>query len=209
MLKGSLKGPQKKSKEDLESMQKNLTDGCPRLVSKGLWISFRSIFQLLILTAILGCEPLPDDVGLRITQVMQSEYCGAEQPAAYVIEQESQWQSLQRGGERFLPDPSTANSNNHHYAELAEGKLLVVVAAGQKPSSGYRVVVDTYDWQRERDELTLKVTLESPAADTMQAAVLTSPCSVIAIRNHQEIQRLRFVGLDGDLSLQIAGPLHP
>ena len=190
-------------------MQKNRTPGSLRLVSKGHWISFRSIVQLLLLAAIVGCEPLPDDVGLRIMQVMQSEYCGAEQPAAYVIEQESQWQSLQRGGERFLPDPSTDDSNSQHYAELAEGKLLVVVAAGQKPSSGYRVIVDTYDWQRERDELTLQVKLEPPAADTMQATVLTSPCSVIAIRNYQSIQRLRFVGLDGDLSMQIQSPGQP
>ncbi len=163
----------------------------------------------MVLAAVAGCEPLPENVGLRIAQVMQSEYCGAERPVAYVIEQESQWQALQRGGERFLPDPAADGSDNHHYTELAEGGLLVVVAAGQKPSAGYRVAVDAYDWQRELDELTLQVTLEPPAADTMQATVLTSPCSVVAIRNHQGIQRLRFVGLNGDLAIQIASPVQP
>jgi hypothetical protein len=209
VLKGSYRRPQIKSKEGLETVQKYRLAGCPGVVSKKLGAPRRAIARLLLLAAIAGCEPLPENVGLRIAQVMQSEYCGAEQPVAYVIEQESQWQSLQRGGERFLPDPAADSSDKQHYSELAEAGLLVVVAAGQRPSSGYRVAVDTYDWQRQLDELTLQVTLESPAADSLQATVLTSPCSVIAIRNHQGIQRLRFVGLNGDLSIQIATPVQP
>lgn len=159
----------------------------------------RLLLLLTALTTLAGCEPLPEDVGLRITSVMQSDYCGHEQPSAYQIEQESQWQALHRGGERFLPNPADDRSNSQRYRELAANSLLVVVAAGQKPSAGYRVVVDTYDWQRELDELTLQVAVEGPTVGTVQATVLTSPCNLVAIRNYQGISQLRFTGLNGDL----------
>ncbi len=161
---------------------------------------------LLLLVALSGCEPLPEDVGLRLTQVLQLDHCGAEQPAAYLIESESQWHSLQGSGGRFLPDATRPGSKASQYPALAPEELLIVVAAGQMPSAGYRLVVDTYDWQRELDALILKVELDGPAEGSMQATVLTSPCSVIAIRNYQDIEEVRFTGFTKELSVQLPVP---
>ena len=164
----------------------------------GAWV-------LCLVAAVAGCEPLPQEVGLRITQVLQSDNCGPEQPSAYVIESASQWNSLQAAQSRFLPDPSKTDSGAVQYPALSKDEIMVVVAAGQQPSAGYRVVVDTYDWQRTDDELVLKVMLDSPPEDSMQATVLTSPCSVVAIRNYRGIEQVRFIGLKRELSVQLAG----
>ncbi len=163
----------------------------------------------LVLAVVAGCEPLPDDVGLRITQVLESDYCAVEQPSAYVIESASQWHALRAGAGRFLPDPSQADAGADQYPALVDDEVLVVIAAGQQPSAGYRVVIDTYDWQRTQEELILQVTLESPPTGNMQAAVMTSPCSVVALRNYRGIEQVRFVGFQSELSVQLTVPLSP
>ncbi len=158
---------------------------------------------------VTACEPLPADAGLRISEVLHSDQCAVEQPTAYVIESASQWRSLQTRDGRFLPEPSEPGPDASPEPVLGADETLVVIAAGQQPSTGYRVIVDTYDWQRTQDALILQVKLDSPPADALQATVLTSPCSVVSLRNYQGIEQVQFVGLKTALSVRLPLPETP
>jgi hypothetical protein len=166
----------------------------------------RLLSAVCLLAVIAGCSDVPPDVGLRVKQVLQSDYCAQAAPGVALITDESQWLTLQPANDRFVGTPDT-RSGQSSFAQLAEDSLLILVAAGQQPSAGYHLAVDTYAWEREQDELVLSVELDSPPGDSMQATVITSPCVVIAVRNYADIARIRFVGLEKEwsIALPVAG----
>jgi hypothetical protein len=151
-----------------------------------------------------GCNDNTAETGkVTIEEVFQSAYCGVSEPTGYIIANEAQWRRITQGGQRLLRD-SPATQTNSRFQALAEESLLVLLAAGQKPSAGYSIRVETSAWSREQNELLLNVVQGSPAADSMQAAVITSPCVVIAIGNYHGLEQLRFSGFDSELAIQLS-----
>ena len=138
-----------------------------------------------------------DTKKVTLEEVYRSDYCGVSEPTSYIIADESQWRAITQSDQRFLRD-SPATETSRRFQSLAEESLLVLVAAGQKPSAGYSIRVDTSAWSREQNDLVLNVVQGSPPADSMQAAVMTSPCVVIAIGNYHGLEQLRLAGFDSE-----------
>jgi hypothetical protein len=154
---------------------------------------------------LFGCnDDNVDTKKMTLEEVFRSDYCGVSEPTSYIIANESQWRAITQSDPRFLRDtPATETSSR--FQSLAKESLLVLVAAGPKPSAGYSIRIDTGTWSREGNELALTVVQGSPPADSMQAAVITSPCVVIAIGNYHGIEQLRLTGFDSELAIQVPG----
>jgi hypothetical protein len=136
----------------------------------------------LIVAAILvssGCRgtPLADSPApVDARSIHTSMHCGlsASEPAAFLVENRQQWAQLARqlssteiGGPK-LPSVDF------------EQERLLVVSMGQRTSGGYAL---RFVEAQRRPEQVLSVTVEwqQPAPGTMQAAVMTQPCQIIAI----------------------------
>lgn len=58
---------------------------------------------------------------------------------------------------------------------------LILVAMGQKPSSGYSILWQNKQATIKHNKLYLPVELLTPATNSLQAQVVTSPCQIFAI----------------------------
>lgn len=135
----------------------------------------------LTLSALLvagGCRATPSadsTVPVDARSVHASAHCTlSNEQTAFLVESQKEWAQLGRqlssveiGGPR-LPSVDFAREQ------------LLVVSMGQQSSGGY--ALGFIDAQRRPDQV-LAVTVEwqRPAPDTMQAAVMTQPCQIIAI----------------------------
>lgn len=105
-------------------------------------------------------------------QLTQSNHCGLAAPGLVYLDSAGQIERLSGLPTRNLPLDTLR-------AVDFEREHLVLVSLGQKPTGGYGVTLD----QSEIRDGTLEVTMtvRQPAADTLVAQVLTTPCAVLAI----------------------------
>ena len=62
-----------------------------------------------------------------------------------------------------------------------DNQLLILYALGQKPSSGYSIELYKSDASLIDQKLHLPVHVQSPASDSMQAQMITSPCVIFLL----------------------------
>lgn len=62
-----------------------------------------------------------------------------------------------------------------------DNQMLILYALGQKPSSGYSIKLTKSDATLKKQMLHLPVRVNSPASDSMQAQVITSPCTILLL----------------------------
>lgn len=79
--------------------------------------------------------------------------------------------------------------------ERAGGRRILVIEYGRKPTAGYHVAVSRVARLRG-SELTVHATFLSPRPDAMVAQVLTTPCVVVAVPDH-DYRKVRVLDQDG------------
>lgn len=159
-------------------------------------------FGVVSMALLLGSCGGTAVTSLSLEQVFHSGYCGVPEPVTTLIADQSQWLAITGADAGLLRDtPDTATSDR--YNALVADSLLVLVATGNKPSAGYDIRIDTDNWTLQGGTLLLLAEQSSPAPDSMQASVITSPCVVIAIRGYQGIERLEFSGFADELTIQV------
>lgn len=78
-----------------------------------------------------------------------------------------------------------------------EKSLVVFVSTEEKPSAGYRIVVD--EVTRDDETLRLKIRVEAPPADRFQATVTTRPYVLIKIKKEPGIETITWMDEDGNV----------
>ncbi|MDC4227766.1 MAG: protease complex subunit PrcB family protein [Candidatus Manganitrophus sp.] len=78
-----------------------------------------------------------------------------------------------------------------------EKSLVVFVSTEEKPSAGYRIVVD--EVTRDDETLRVKIRVEAPPRDQFQATVMTRPYVLIKIKKEPEIEKIALVDDKGNV----------
>ena len=154
------------------------------------------------LTLVLASCGATEQRKLSLEQVFHSSNCAVAEPVGTIITDQSQWLAITGADGNLLRDSADTGASER-YQILVADSLLVLVAAGSKPSAGYDIRIDTDNWKLQGDTLLLRVQQTSPAPDSMQASVITSPCVVVAIRGYRGIEGLKFSGFSDELVIQL------
>lgn len=77
-----------------------------------------------------------------------------------------------------------------------EKSLVVFVSTEEKPSAGYRIVVD--EVTRDDETLRVKIRVEAPPADRFQATVMTRPYVLIKIKKEPGVEKIALVDEEGN-----------
>lgn len=78
-----------------------------------------------------------------------------------------------------------------------EKSLVVFVSKEEKPSAGYRIVID--EVTRDDETLRVKIRVEAPPADQFQATVMTRPYVLIKIKKEPGIEKIALVDDKGNV----------
>lgn len=69
--------------------------------------------------------------------------------------------------------------------------LVVFISAGEKPTAGHRLTVR--EVTRTKETATIKITLEEPPSDEMQAMVITQPFAVVKIKKEPGLKKIALI----------------
>lgn len=131
-------------------------------------------FLALCLMALLaGCAAGRGeaDPALNVRQAWSGPHCPSEGPAEQRLSA-GQWQ--QSVWSQHIESQATST-----------GQDLLILRAGSKPTAGYRLSVNHQS--SPGDVLRLEVKLIEPAADTMVAQMMTSPCLALWVPKDREL----------------------
>lgn len=78
-----------------------------------------------------------------------------------------------------------------------EKSLVIFVSTEEKPSAGYRIVVD--EVTRDDETLRVKIRVEAPPVDQFQATVMTRPYVLIKIKKESGIEKIALVDDKGNV----------
>lgn len=125
------------------------------------------LIPALILSA---CGSQPAQVLYSVPESFQSQHCYITQAESFIwLEQEDEWLELPQQAKQQFDQPSV------NWLE----ENVLIVSSGQKPSAGYGVELS--NWLLEQDHWQVTKVSHQPAADSMQAQMMTSPCILIKI----------------------------
>ncbi len=159
---------------------------------------YAGLLLTLAFTLILGCgaSPLPFKVVEQGSAAMKNQ-----EPTFAVIADADQWGEFYRTihAHRLPPPPAPE-------VDWSEN-LAVFVAAGWKPSSGYRVELESV----ERAGKSLQVTTRfiAPPEGSVAAAVMTQPYVLALVERTPDVEQVRFFDVDGKLLEEINLKLRP
>lgn len=144
------------------------------------------------LVALSACSSTPTE--LAVTQHSAQPQCAGISSGLTQVTPKMVQQLQQR---QFLNEPS----NDTTQAEPAASDLLVAVSHGAQPSPGYRFELQSATVNEGVAQLNLHWT--TPAPDSIQATVMTSPCLVLALPKgaYQRVVATDQNGLIGELDL--------
>ncbi len=151
-------------------------------------------------------------IGTTMTALVAFSACSSTSTALAVTEHSAQPQCMgissgltqvtpkmvqQLQQRQFLNEPSEDKTQ----AEPATPQLLVAVSHGAQPSPGYRFELKSASVSEGVAQLNLHWT--TPAPDSIQATVMTSPCLVLALPQgaYQRVVAQDQNGLIGELDL--------
>ena len=137
-----------------------------RLTVRG-WL----LFPLVLLA---GCgSPAQPDVSIPIVRVRSETFSGLTQPAQLIIRDQSAWQQTWSA-----IWTSTTPAPGLPVVDFSSN-MIIVVAAGSKPSSGYAIAVESAS-QHDGD-VTVAVRATSPSPGCAALTVITNPVDVVQL----------------------------
>lgn len=130
-----------------------------------------------------------------VTQAESFSICpdGSREPGLNLIDDAKSWQAFLRSTALRAPNlsdwkPSFANSR------------VVLIRLGSKTSAGYSVRFGEAKWSASDSEIALSVHTSKPAAGSLNASVMTSPCLVVNVVQ-TSFKTLKVFDLSEDKSL--------
>lgn len=130
--------------------------------------SFLSIIVSAVLLTACGSQPAIEQ--FNVPKSSHSQQCYLSQAESYFwLEQEDEWLTL--------PESFRQQFEQDEINWLAEN--IFIVSMGQKPSAGYGLQLS--GWLLEQDHWQVTRMLHVPAAGTMQAMMMSSPCVMVKI----------------------------
>lgn len=164
------------------------------------------------LACCLLCLPLPackseTVAAVAIEEVFNGDHCGLPQPTVALISDATQWRGITRAAERFIDENASAAAEQR-FNTLSQTAYLVLLAVGSKPSPGFGIRVDGKGARLVHRQLIVEVAPFAPPADSLQAAVMTSPCVVIAVARDERVEQLRVNGLDQSYTLDVSATIR-
>ena len=135
---------------------------------------------LLLLLLLTACDSIlqPSD-DLPITRLTQTGFGGFDAPQRVVVRSTADWEEVWRALWRRVneaPPLPSINFSEH---------MVVVAAAGTKPTSGYSITVESASASRDRATITVRSV--SPGNNCAVLQVLTSPIDVVRMPRRDEV----------------------
>lgn len=142
----------------------------------------RSLTPLIALALIAGgCHPhaAGDDADRSEAAaiVWQGQQCGIDQFTARPIDDAPALEAVLAEVRRSQLGGDAESARTVDFSS----RRALLVALGQKPTSGYRIELAPRAFELTSDGARLRLTLVRPSADRMQAQMLTSPCAVLEV----------------------------
>ncbi len=128
---------------------------------------------LIAVTGLTGCgsKKIP----------MQSFYtandCAISEQTVLKIEHQKQLDEILKSRSLFSSSDRTSVSSQVDF----ERELLILIAMGNKPTTGYFIQWSNEPATLENGDLHLPVELRDPPPDRIQAQVITSPCQIFSL----------------------------
>ena len=113
---------------------------------------------------------------LSIQSIYGSNYCAITEPTIKSIASQVELNQLLR-----------SMQNKFSLTEMFEpeidydNQILILYALGQKPSSGYSIKLTKSDATLIKQILHLPLRVQSPASGSMNAQMITSPCTILLL----------------------------
>lgn len=125
-----------------------------------------------ILTAATGCQ-LQADSDYQLSIYYQSPQCGISKPSLELIENQQQWQQLMHNRPRSLgqTEPQTPDFSQ---------QSILLIAAGQKPSAGYQIILNGDRATLVDNALEIDVNIIAPTG--MAATIISNPCMLLSLQ---------------------------
>lgn len=135
----------------------------------------KPVFLILLSGLLLACQTQANQHKLKFEQVYQSNQCPIYEPRLQTIN------SLVEA--KKVMGPSIASQlASKLSSEDFETQSLILIAMGQKSSSGYGIEFGSEYATLSADTLYLDLNFIQPPAGAMVATVMTSPCALIAVK---------------------------
>lgn len=129
------------------------------------------ILSVLLLT---DCQSVAEKDGVGLTLLKQSNQCRIMAPQMRLLKTVAEIHQVTglRTMLNVKPPPLDVDFS---------AQAVVLLAMGQKPTAGYRIVVDAEQAERRGATLWLPVRFTAPPTGNAAATVITSPCVVFAV----------------------------
>ncbi len=135
------------------------------------WVLMSSF---LVLSA---CNHQPaSEITLVIQPVYSSNVCNLDEPVLKRINSQSEFDQL------LQSMPKNFGMHEMFEPEINfEKEMLILYGIGKKPSSGYSIDLYKSDAVFKDNKLYLPIRIKSPASDSVQAQMISSPCKVLLL----------------------------
>jgi hypothetical protein len=137
----------------------------PNMIQKTLVLS-------LLSTVMYACSA--EMIPLQVKY--SSNQCGIPKPMLISIKSASELANL------FEPAQKKALSSQTFKIDVDyQNQVLILFAMGQKPSSGYTILLRDKVARLESEKLYLPINIQQPAEGSLQGQVISSPCQIYVI----------------------------
>lgn len=139
---------------------------------------YTSFGPVLICALLFGCNS-NSQVPLRT--VAHSQHCPVETPGLSVFRSSEQLKQTIRT-DANSPKQRLQSQELENFPTMAEQSWLLVVHMGQQPSAGYDLSLASDTAEVADGTLIMHLQYHRPAADSMRATVITTPCIMVSIK---------------------------
>ncbi|MEJ2395379.1 MAG: protease complex subunit PrcB family protein [Candidatus Thiodiazotropha sp.] len=133
----------------------------------------------LLLAALLfgGCQSQAEIAENELVILKRSDLCQVAEPTL------RQLQSKEDIRRVIAPRAMLDNHQSIPYIDFSTHAIMLL-AMGQKPSSGYRIEIDRSRIKENHGVLWLPAQFKSPKNDDMAATMITSPCVIFSLKQN-------------------------
>ena len=139
-----------------------------------------NLVLMLCILLLTGCQQHGKE-GINLTLLEQSNQCRVATPTMRLLESKTSIHQVMGLGLMSKTDRQPMNVDFTTQA-------VVLLAMGEKPSTGYAIKIDLSQMKKLGTELWLPVQFVTPTGD-MVATVMTSPCVIFSIEK-EGIERI-------------------
>ncbi len=157
------------------------------------------IIFLLAMATVASCgleksERPVDDAAMSASVIYRGDYCPEAQPAIRLFGRAEAWNDWHEAAESTADTTGNVDFASHS---------VIVIAMGEKPSSGYSVDLSSAvnAVVVRGDILTIDSIWRQPSDDDVVAQVITSPCLAISVPK-SEFNVIRIIDESGEILLE-------